>query len=127
MVNAQMVEAEDATVYTDEAEAYKGCSTSTRPAITAQANTSGARAAGATRTAWRALAMLKRAYVGTFRKISLKHLQRYVGDFSARHNVRELNTADQMTALAAVMAGKRLKYGWLTEGNGLPSGTRSLG
>ena len=42
--------------------------------------------------------MLKRAYVGTFHKISPKHLQRYVDEFSGRHNVRELDTADQMTA-----------------------------
>ena len=45
--------------------------------------------------------MLKRAYVGTFHKTSPKHLNRNVQEFTAKHDVRELGTVSQMTALVA--------------------------
>ena len=41
-------------------------------------------------------AMLKRGYVGTYHRMSPKHLHRYVGEFSGRHNVRTADTIDQM-------------------------------
>ena len=55
-------------------------------------------------------AMLKRAHKGTYHHMSPKHLQRYVNEFAGRHNVREADTIDQMTALVAAMIGKRLSY-----------------
>ena len=55
-------------------------------------------------------AMMKRAYKGTFHKISPKHLQRYVDEFVGRHNMRDLDTLEQMELLASRMMGKRLKY-----------------
>ena len=54
--------------------------------------------------------MLKRGYHGTFHHFSKKHLQRYVNEFSARYNVREMDTIQQMGFLARRMGGKRLKY-----------------
>ena len=54
--------------------------------------------------------MLKRAHKGTYHHMSPKHLQRYVNEFAGRHNVREADTIDQMTALVAAMIGKRLSY-----------------
>ena len=45
--------------------------------------------------------MLKRAYVGTFHKTSPKYLTRNVQEFTAKHDVRELGTVAQMTALVA--------------------------
>lgn len=59
-------------------------------------------------------AMLKRGYYGTYHRISPKHLERYVTEFSGRHNVREFDTVDQMAFLAKGMAGKRLRYKELT-------------
>ena len=41
---------------------------------------------------------------------SKKHLHRYVTEFEGRHNVRSLDTIDQMCALALGMVGKRLRY-----------------
>ena len=43
--------------------------------------------------------MLKRGYVGTYHRMSPKHLHRYVDEFAGRHNVRESDTIDQMVAL----------------------------
>ena len=69
-------------------------------------------------------AMFKRGFHGTFHKISPKHLDRYVREFAARHNVREADTMDQMAAVVAGLVGKRLMYRELTADNGLPSGAR---
>ena len=55
-------------------------------------------------------AMLKRAHKGTYHKLSVKHLERYVNEFSGRHNIRELDTIDQMGCVVANMEGKRLEY-----------------
>lgn len=55
--------------------------------------------------------MLKRDYVGTYHKISAKHLQKYVQEFAGRHNMRELDTLTRMQAVVAAMVGKRLMYG----------------
>ncbi len=53
--------------------------------------------------------MLKRAYKGTYHKMSAKHLQRYVNEFAGRHNVRSRDTLDQMAAIARGFTGKRLR------------------
>lgn len=47
--------------------------------------------------------MLKRSYTGTFHKMSPKHLQRYVEEFSARHNIRPHDTMIQLQIIAANM------------------------
>ena len=54
--------------------------------------------------------MLKRGYVGTYHHFSVKHLDRYVGEFEGRHNRRPLDTADQMGIMAQNAAGKQLAY-----------------
>ena len=70
--------------------------------------------------------MMKRGYVGTFHKMSAKHLDRYVGEFSGRHNVREYDTEDQMKTVARRMEGKSLRYADLVAPNGLPSGAKPI-
>ena len=42
--------------------------------------------------------------------MSPKHLDRYVTEFSGRHNDRDANTIDQMARMAQGMVGKRLRY-----------------
>ena len=69
-------------------------------------------------------AMLKRAHKGTFHKLSPKHLDRYVQEFSGRHNIRELDTVDQMQALASGMRHKRLTYDRLTAHMGVSNAAR---
>ena len=68
--------------------------------------------------------MFKRAHRGAYHKMSKKHLGRYVDEFSDRQNVRELDTANQMTSLARSLVGKQLPYKELIVENGLNSGVR---
>lgn len=58
--------------------------------------------------------MFKRGYMGTYHKMSFKHLDRYVGEFAGRHNIRPFNTEAQMQMMAASMNGKQLRYRDLT-------------
>ena len=59
-------------------------------------------------------AMLRRGYHGTYHHFSEKHLDRYVTEFSGRHNHRSGDTLDQMAATVSGMIGKRLRYADLT-------------
>ena len=61
-------------------------------------------------------AMLKRGYHGIYHRMSPKHLQRYVNEFAGRHNIRDLDTLDQMRDAVARMIGRRLMYRDLTKG-----------
>lgn len=54
--------------------------------------------------------MLKRGYMGTFHYMSPKHLHRYVSEFAKRHNIREMDTIDQMKHIVAGLIGRRLLY-----------------
>ena len=100
--------AEGARVYTDDAAAYKGMPfdhASVRHSVgeyvDGMAHTNGIE------SFW---SMLKRAHKGVYHKISAKHLQRYVDEFSGRHGIREQDTLDQMQSVVAGMVGKRLMY-----------------
>ena len=66
--------------------------------------------------------MLKRAYIGTYHKLSPKHLNRYVLEFAGKNNIRDL--AAQMTVVVAALVGRRLMYHDLIAPNCLPSGAR---
>ncbi len=56
--------------------------------------------------------------------MSPKHLQRYVNEFAGRHNIRELDTIDQMAVITSRLDGKFLPYRELIRDNGLPSGAQ---
>ena len=98
-----------ATVYTDDAAAYKGMrgrhhesvKHSVGEYVNDLAHTNGME------SFW---SMLKRAHKGTFHHLSEEHLDRYVAEFAGRHNVRESDTINQMASVAAGMVGKRLRY-----------------
>jgi len=111
------------TLYTDEAKAYAGMPEFEHEAVRhsvaeyvrGKAHTNGIE------SLWSMLS----GYVGTYHKLSTKHLQRYMGEFAGRHNLRNADTADMMAALVAGMIGKRLFYSDLIADNGLVSGARS--
>ena len=99
-----------ATVYTDEAKAYRGMDHrvdhqtvkhSVGEYVNDQAHTNGIE------SFW---ALLKRGYHGTYHHMSRKHLYRYIKEFAGRHNARGLDTIDQMRYIAMGLNGRRLKY-----------------
>ena len=112
------------TIYTDSASSYDGLDEdyshesvnhSAGEYVRKIAHTNGIESFWAT---------LKRAHKGTFHKISPKHLQRCVNEFSSRHNIRSSDTIDQMQIICQMMLDKRLQYKDLIADNGLDSGAR---
>ena len=112
-----------ATVYTDDSSAYASLpfdhdtvKHSVGEYVKGQAHTNGVE------SFW---SMLKRAHKGTFHKISPKHLDRYVQEFAAKHNMRDADTLAQMRETVARLIGRNLLYRDLIADNGLSSGARS--
>ena len=68
--------------------------------------------------------LFKRAYIGTFHKLSPKHLDRYVQEFAVKHDIRDLGTLAQMRDTVLRLVGRNLLYRTLIADNGLPSGAR---
>lgn len=96
-------------VFTDESSVYRGLSGVHHKQVNHSAGeyVDGPVSTNGLDSFW---AMLKRAHKGTYHKMSVKHLDRYVDEFTGRHNIRELNTLAQMEKVAQGMDGKRLKY-----------------
>ena len=103
--------ASGATVYTDDARAYKPLASlgyahaavahSAREYVRGDVHTNGIE------SLW---SMFKRGYMGTYHKMSEAHLHRYINEFTGRHNVRPLDTAEQMGRVVDAMVDKRLRY-----------------
>ena len=115
--------APDATVYTDEAAVYQGIpydhetvKHSVGEYVDGMAHVNGIE------SFW---SMPKRAHKGTFHKISPKHLQRYISEFSGKHNIRDSGTLAQMSDTVARLVGRNLLRRDLIADNGLASGVRS--
>lgn len=113
---------DSAAVFTDDAAAYEGIPNahetvrhSVSEYVNGMAHTNGIE------SFW---SMLKRAHKGTFHKMSPKHLQRYVNEFSGRHNVRDSDTLCQMRDTVARFTGRRLLYRDLISCNGLSNSAR---
>lgn len=128
-IKAQVVESKDKTtlqgcvldiptpdtiVYTDESKAYSGLTKEHQTVghgvgeyVREQAHTNGLE------SFW---AMLKRENMGTFHHVSPKHLHRYIGEFSGRHNDRPSDTIEQIAHVVKGMEGKRLRYSDLIAG-----------
>ena len=95
------------TIYTDDARAYtnlpnhQAVKHSVAEYVRNQVHTNGIESFWAT---------LKRAHKGTFHRLSPKHLHRYVDEFVGRHNMREMDTLEQMAAIAQRMENAQLRY-----------------
>ena len=96
-----------AQVYTDDHRGYRGLPNheavkhSVGEYVDGMAHTNGIE------SFW---AMLKRGYHGVYHRMSAKHLDRYVNEFSGRHNIRTEDTMDQMVSITRGLIGKRLRY-----------------
>lgn len=55
-------------------------------------------------------ALLKMGYHGTYDQMTYEHLHRYVSEFSHSHNVRSMDSGDQMTDMVGRMDYKHLPY-----------------
>ena len=97
---------DDATVYKNVPYDHESVNHSAYEYVRDQAHTNGIE------SFW---AALKRGYQGTFHHMSVKHLHRYITEFSGRHNIRSLDTIDQMENVVAGMIGRRLMYRTLIE------------
>ena len=105
------------TVYSDQHRGYWGLrksgytlesvNHSVKEYVNGQAHTNGIE------SFW---ALLKRGYHGTYHKMIAKHLHRYVDEFAGRHNLRSLDTMEQMGLIAKGCVGKRLPYKELVAG-----------
>lgn len=98
----------DAIVYTDDHKSYTGLpykhetvKHSVSQYVNGQAHTNGIE------SFW---ALLKRGYYGVYHHMSEKHLNRYIGEFSDRHNNRPMDTITQMESIVQGISRKRLKY-----------------
>jgi transposase-like protein len=68
-----------------------------------------------TNTVENAFSLLKRGIVGNFHRVSIKHLQRYLNEFSYRFNRREAKAEDAFIETVRRLAGfKPLPFGVLT-------------
>ena len=95
-------------VYSDEAPSYRGIPRG----HASVAHSKGEYVRGAVHTNgiesfW---AGIKRGYKGTYHHMSPKHLQRYVNEFTGRHNDRGLSTEAKMSLFARRAEGRRLRY-----------------
>ena len=99
----------DAQVFTDEARAYEGLN---RPHLTVSHGDGEyvgeqGQTTNGMESHW---AMFRRGFIGTYHKMSKKHLHRYTSEFAGRHNRRPMDTSQQMTALVTGSEGKRLRF-----------------
>ena len=113
-----------ATVYSDEAAAYKGLARDFRHEAVNHSASEYVRGKAHTNGMESFWSMLKRAHDGTFHKMSPKHLQRYVSEFAGKHNIRESGTLAQMRDTVARLVGQRLLWRDLIADNGLSNAAR---
>ena len=113
-----------ATVYTDEAKAYKGLAKDYEHEAVCHSVSQYVRGKAHTNGMESFWSMLKRAHDGTFHKISPKHLDRYVREFAGKHNHRNSGTLVQMRDTVAWLVGRRLLYRDLIADNGLSNAGR---
>lgn len=99
--------AKGAKIYTDQSSAYKGLENREYVNHSIKQWARGEVHIQGLESFWSAL---KNGYRASYRKYSRKHLNRYVQEFAGRHNVRLMDTIDQMSFIAKGMFGKLLTY-----------------
>jgi transposase-like protein len=102
-----------ATVYTDDHSSYLGVPNVTHKTVnhSAKEYVNGMAHTNGIESFW---ALLKRGYYGVYHYMSVKHLDRYVHEFSFRHSTLQLGTMGFIAATVERSSGKRLTYKALT-------------
>ena len=101
-----------ATAYTDEHRSYVGLENHETVKHTVKEYVNGMVHTNGVESFW---SMLKRGYHGVYHHMSWKHLQRYANEYAGRHNLRDMDTLDQMRDVVAGLVGKRLLWRDLTD------------
>ena len=99
--------AKSAEIYTDDHVSYHGLPKHTAVNHSVGEYVDGMAHTNGIESFW---AMLKRGYHGTYHRMSREHLDRYVSEFSGRHNIRRDDTLVQMVGITRGLVGKRLRY-----------------
>jgi transposase-like protein len=103
----------DASVFTDESPLYKRMPGGRQHAIVNHSDKEYARGEVHTGTIDGYWSLVKRGIIGSFHRISAKHLHRYLFEFQMRYNNRE--TADFFAVVVArLLIGSALRYKMLT-------------
>ena len=99
------------TVYTDDHRGYLGLEGVNHDTVkhSAKEYVNGMAHTNGIGSVW---AVLKRSYNGTFHHFSMKHVQRYVDEFTFRLNEGncDIDTIDRIKSVCAASSGKRLTY-----------------
>ena len=103
------------TVYTDDHRGYLGLQGYEHESVKHSAGeyVNGMIHTNGIESVW---ALLKRGYTGTYHHFSLKHMQRYLNEFTFRLNEGnvEVDTMDRIAAICKKVNGKRIAYKDLT-------------
>ena len=112
----------EAQIYTDDAKAYQALKRAAHATVkhSVKEYVNGEAHINGMESFW---SLLKRGYYGTYHKMSPEHLQRYVNEFVGRHNIRGLDTVDQLEETAKGLFGKLITYRTLTRKSGTPTRT----
>ncbi len=97
------------TVYTDEHSSYLGMTRYTHHTVrhSAKEFVNGMAHTNGIESFW---ALLKRGHYGIYHYMSVKHLHRYVNEFSFRHNTAKLGTMNFIDETIVNMGQRRLTY-----------------
>jgi hypothetical protein len=103
----------ESTLYTDESPLYKRVPEGLQHAIVNHSDKEYVRGAVHTGTIDGYWSLVKRGIIGSFHRVSIKHLHRYLFEFQMRYNNRE--TADFFgVVIARLLIGSALRYKMLT-------------
>ena len=99
----------NSTLYTDDHAGYKGLHGYTHESVNHSAGeyVRGDVHTNGIESYW---ALLKRGHYGIFHKISVKHLHRYIAEFSTRWNMIDLSGSERVDAMLESSPGLRLTY-----------------
>jgi transposase-like protein len=99
----------NSTLYTDDHAGYKGLRGYTHESVNHSAGeyVRGDVHTNGIESYW---ALLKRGHYGIFHKISVKHLHRYIAEFSTRWNMIDLSGSERVDAMLESSPGLRLTY-----------------